>query len=139
MARTSAAGAGRARAARAAALVLLARGGLQVDARDRGERREPGEHVGELALELALLAAPQRARQLADLLAEPHVRPSQAARGVAREVDLLDAALEVLDAHGLSRRVPRERDERDVLLEAGLPGVLLEVALEGAQELGGVE
>src|SRR6185436_8426028 len=106
------AGAGRALAARAAGLVLLQRRGLEVDARDRGQRREPGEHVGELALELAPLPAPERARQLADLLAEPHVRPGEAARRVAREVDLLDAALEVLDAHdaqlGLRERVTSE-------------------------------
>ena len=78
---------------------LVRRSLLEVDPRDRRQSREPREHVGELALELRALPAPQRARELADLLAEPHVRAGQPSRAIALEVDLLDPLLELGDAH----------------------------------------
>src|SRR6185436_21014413 len=103
--RASGAAAGNRGAARAAALVLRGGGLLEIHAGDRRERREPREDVRELAFELVLVAAPQRPRQLADLLAEPHVRPGEAARAVALEVDLLDPLLELRDRrHALLRR-----------------------------------
>src|SRR5262245_45026049 len=87
-------------AARAAGAVLSERGVLDLDAGDARERREPREDVGELLLERgALHAAPQRARQLAHLLGEPHERPFEAAAAVLGAVERLDPALELGDRH----------------------------------------
>src|SRR5437588_5967640 len=79
----------------AAPPVLGLHGSFQIDADDVGQRRQPGEDVGELLLALQRRPAPQRRGQFADFLHEPHERPLDAATPVLDVIGVADDLLEL--------------------------------------------
>src|SRR5262245_47601598 len=62
--------------------IFLFDGLIQINLQAVGQRRQPGEHVGELEASLLVGAAAQGGGELADLLHEPHEGPLDAAFAV---------------------------------------------------------